>query len=95
MKKDSPRSRKKAVALRYRPDEDHAPVVVAKGAGVLADKILEIAEQHRIPLYEDPDLVELLSTIDRGQVIPPQLYKAVAEILVFVYRMNGKFPPNP
>jgi len=94
MKQTPVHSRKKAVALRYRPKEDLAPVVVAKGAGVLADKILEIAEQYHIPLYEDPDLVEVLSTLDRGRVIPPELYKAVAEILVFIYRLNGKFQPN-
>ena len=94
MKKSRIGRRKKAVALRYRPAEDPAPVLVAKGAGILADKILEIAKQYRIPLYQDPDLVEVLSAVDRGRVIPPELYKAVAEMLVFVYRLNGKFP-NP
>ncbi len=78
----------KAVALRYKQGEDRAPVVVAKGQGFVAEKILEIAEQYDIPLYEDRDLLEILSKIDLGDTIPPDLYKAVAEVLAFVYRMN-------
>lgn len=83
--------RRKAVALRYQPGEDAAPVVVAKGAGVIADRILAIAEKHNIPFYQDPDLVEILSSIDLGNLIPPELYKAVAEALIFVHQINGKY----
>jgi flagellar biosynthesis protein len=82
--------RKRAVALRYRRGEDSAPVVVAKGAGTLAERILEIAREYEIPLYEDPDLVEVLAKIDLGNVIPPELYQAVAEVLAFVYNLNRK-----
>ena len=82
--------RKKAVALRYHRGEDPAPVVVAKGAGLLAERILEVAREHDIPLYEDPDLVEILAKIDLGNVIPPELYQAVAEALAFVYNLNRK-----
>jgi flagellar biosynthesis protein len=82
--------RKKAAALKYKPDEDAAPKVVAKGSGSIAERILEVARANKIPLKEDPQLVEVLSTIDLNREIPPELYKAVAEILVFVYRMTKK-----
>jgi len=82
--------RKKVAALKYKPNEDAAPKVVAKGSGWLADKILEVARENRIPLKEDRQLVEVLSAIDLNREIPPELYKAVAEILAFVYRMTKK-----
>lgn len=66
--------------------------MVAKGTGLIAEKILDIAKENKIPLKEDKQLVEILSTLDLYQEIPPELYKAVAEILVFVYRMTGKAP---
>ena len=84
--------RLRAVALRYQQNEDTAPVVIAKGKGRIAEKILAIAEEHDIPLYQDPDLVEVLSSLDLGHLIPPEMYKAVAEVLAFVYRMNSTFP---
>ena len=87
---DELQRRKRAVALRYNRGEDIAPVVVAKGAGLLADRILEIAGEHDIPLYEDPDLVEVLAKIELGNVIPIVLYQAVAEVLAFVYNLNRK-----
>ena len=82
--------RKKVAALKYKPNEDTAPKVVAKGSGWLADKILEVAKENRIPLKEDRQLVEVLSAIDLNREIPPELYKAVAEILAFVYRLTKK-----
>jgi len=84
--------RKKAAALKYNPKEDVAPKVVAKGSGWLAEKILEVAKEHRVPLKQDSQLVEVLSAIDLNREIPPELYKAVAEILAFVYRMTKKEP---
>jgi flagellar biosynthesis protein len=81
--------RKKAAALKYRPGQDRAPRLVASGRGWLAEKIIETAREHNIPLKEDPPLVEILSTLDLYQEIPPDLYKAVAEILVFIYKMNN------
>ncbi len=90
--KTSPRGhRRKAVAIRYRAEETQAPVVVAKGGGAIADRILELAERYHIPLYRDPDLVTVLSTLDLGAMIPPELYQAVAEVLAFIYRMNGRY----
>ena len=84
--------RKKAAALRYIPKKDTAPRIVAKGTGVIAEKILSIAKEHNIPLKDDPQLVEVLSALDLYQEIPPDLYKAVAEVLAFVYKMTKKVP---
>lgn len=83
--------RRKAVALRYHSGEDSAPVVIAKGAGTIAERIMELARKHDIPLYQDPDLVTVLTTIDLGNAIPPEMYQAVAEILAFVYKINRKY----
>lgn len=63
--------RKKAAALKYNPKEDAAPKVVAKGSGWLAEKILEVAKAHRVPLKQDSQLVEVLSAIDLNREIPP------------------------
>ena len=84
--------RKKAAALRYDTKKDAAPRVVAKGSGAIAEKILSIAKEHNIPLRDDPQLVEVLSALDLYQEIPPDLYKAVAEVLAFVYKMTKKIP---
>ncbi len=85
---DSSAPRRRAVALQYRKGEDPAPKVAAKGTGLLADRILELAEQYNVPIYHDPDLVEVLAGLDLDQIIPPDLYKAVAEILAWVYTVN-------
>ena len=82
--------RKKAVALQYRHQVDRAPKVVAKGQGIIAERIIEIAAEHNIPLKRDPALIEVLSKMDLEQEIPPELYRAVAEILAYVYKMTGK-----
>ncbi len=82
--------RKKAAALRYMPEKDTAPKVVAKGSGAIAERILSIAKEHNIPLRNDPQLVEVLSALDLYQEIPADLYKAVAEVLAFVYKMTKK-----
>ena len=85
--------RKKAVALRYNPAEDPAPRVVGKGQGVIAERIMEIAREHDIPIHEDPDLVELLAALELGQLIPEEMYAALAEILAFLYRLNRRAKP--
>ena len=80
-----------SVAIQYDPDRSDAPVVVAKGKGVVAEKIRELAKKHHIPIVEDKPLARLLhQTVEIGQSIPAQLYKAVAEILAYVYRLKGK-----
>lgn len=79
---------RKAVALKYDPSQSDAPVVAAKGSGYLADRILEKAKEHGVPVQEDAALVEVLSKLDLDQQIPPELYTLVAEILSFIYRSD-------
>jgi flagellar biosynthesis protein len=81
---------KKAVALRYASDKQQAPVVVAKGKGQIAEKIMEKAKEFGIPLQEDASLVEVLSKLDLNQEIPTELYQLVAEILSFIYRSDQR-----
>lgn len=76
-----------AVALQYNPDED-APRVIASGKGILAEKILDTAKESDVPVYEDEGLAKTLSNLELGEAIPPELYGVVAEILVFVDRMD-------
>lgn len=89
-----------AVALEYRPSTMAAPVVVAKGRNLIAQKIKELARWHEIPIVENPPLAQALyKAADIGQMIPPQLYAAVAEILAFLYRaqmrMKSQSGPVP
>ncbi|WP_024866548.1 EscU/YscU/HrcU family type III secretion system export apparatus switch protein [Butyrivibrio sp. FCS014] len=79
---------KTAVALAYDPNEDGAPKVIASGKGALAEKIIEKAKESKIPVHEDDKLAETLSRLEIGEMIPPELYEVVAEILVFVDAMD-------
>jgi len=81
--------RDSAVALRYNEDEERAPRVVAKGFGLTAEKIRELALKSGVPVKRDDALVELLAQIDIDREIPPQLYAAVAEVLALVYKANN------
>ena len=83
-------NKKKAVALGYNRSQDNAPKVLASGAGEIANKIISLAKEHDIPIKEDPDLIEILSTVEVDQEIPPNLYKAVAEIFSFLYKITNK-----
>jgi flagellar biosynthesis protein len=78
----------KAVALTYDSEKDRAPRVAAKGSGNIADKIIDIAKQHDIPLYKDKNLVQVLEALDLETEIPPEFYQAIAEVLAFIYRLN-------
>ena len=80
-----------AAALGYDPDLDEAPRLLAKGVGELADRIIHIAREHDIPIREDQDLVAVLARLDLDREIPQELYKAVAEMLAFVYRVNSRW----
>jgi flagellar biosynthesis protein len=80
----------KAAALKYNGEKDKAPRVIAKGRGDIAEKIIDIAKEHDIPLYEDKNLIQILEALDLETEIPPELYRAVAEVLAFIYRLNGK-----
>ncbi len=79
--------KKKAVALMYEPGSQ-APQVVASGKGLVAEKIIETATQSDVPLYKDTNLAETLLNLDIGDCIPPELYGVVAEILVYVDKMD-------
>jgi len=79
-----------AVALRW--DGAGAPQVVAKGSGEVAERIIALAHEHRVPLREDPALVTVLSQLDLDQRIPERLYIAVAEVIAFAYALQGRRP---
>ena len=80
-----------AVSLRYDNRVNKSPVVTAKGRGVIADKIISLAKANNVPIKEDPDLVHLLSKVDLNREIPASLYQVVAELLSFVYKLNGEY----
>jgi len=82
--------KKTAAALEYKRGLDNAPRVTAKGKGQLAERIIEIAQKEGVPVREDRDLAALLSMVDVGEEIPPELYKVIAEIFTFLYRVNGR-----
>ncbi len=84
------KSIKKAVALKYDKEQDGAPKVIAKGRGKVAETIIELAKQHDIPIKDDPDLIEVLSSLEINEEIPSEIYVAVAELLAFVYSANSK-----
>jgi flagellar biosynthesis protein len=90
--KDGPGPRR-AAALRYRPDRDRAPRLAAKGSGAVAEKIIEVARRHGIPIQEDPALIQVLAGLDLNQEIPPAVYLVVAEILAFVYSVSRREIP--
>ncbi|HMQ54860.1 MAG TPA: EscU/YscU/HrcU family type III secretion system export apparatus switch protein [Anaerolineae bacterium] len=85
-----PPDRRRAVALSYKAGSMPAPTVAASGQGEVAERIIALAREHGVTIREDPDLVALLAQLDVGQIIPPELYAVVAEVLAFVYRLKGK-----
>ena len=78
---------KQAIALEYDPS-DEAPRVIASGRGILAEKIIEKAKENDVPVHQDDKLADTLSRLYIGDMIPPELYEVVAEILVFVDSMD-------
>ncbi len=86
--------RRKAAAIRYDAEQHAAPRLVAKGAGLLANRIIEMARENGVYIHEDPDLVAVLSRLDVETEIPEELYRAVADILAFVYRLNQRLAPG-
>lgn len=89
---DESEKAKTAVALAYNPG-DQAPKILATGKGAVADKIIEKAKEGNVPFYKDDKLANTLSKLEIGDMIPPELYEVVAEILVFVDdmdRLKGK-----
>jgi flagellar biosynthesis protein len=91
MKRENKSRYRKAVSLKYETPAQEAPIVTSKGQGFIADKIISLAKKHRIPIKEDPDLVQLLAQLDIGQQIPSSVYQVVAEIFAFIYHLNRKY----
>ncbi|MCR4849968.1 MAG: EscU/YscU/HrcU family type III secretion system export apparatus switch protein [Lachnospiraceae bacterium] len=87
MMKDEKKKIKTAVALSYDPDED-APKVIASGKGALAERIIEKAKESNVAVHRDDKLADTLSKLEIGDMIPPELYEVVAEILIFVDAMD-------
>ena len=79
---------RKAAALRYEQGRDNAPRLTAKGFGLTADRIIDLARSKGIPIEEDPDLVAVLAQLDFYEEIPPELYQAVAEVLAYIYKIK-------
>ena len=76
-----------AIALKYEPG-NVAPIVVASGAGHMAQKIIEVATEHNVPVYEDTSLTTVLSKLQLGQAIPDELYNAIVEIYVYFLKFG-------
>ncbi|MDI9571145.1 MAG: EscU/YscU/HrcU family type III secretion system export apparatus switch protein [Pseudomonadota bacterium] len=79
-----------AAALRYDAKKDRAPRMIAKGRGFIAEKIIELARKNDIPIKADPHLAQILYRLELDEEIPNELYRAIAEILAFVYKLNEK-----
>ncbi|MFY9075122.1 EscU/YscU/HrcU family type III secretion system export apparatus switch protein [Malaciobacter mytili] len=80
----------KAAALKYDIQNDNAPKLVAKGEAQIAKNIIKIAQDNNLPIKKDEDLIELLSKLDIDKEIPPSMYKAVAEIFSFIYKLTNQ-----
>ena len=84
-KKEGQRS---AIAMRYDIEKDAAPVILAAGRGEFAEDILKVAEEHKIPFFEDKGLADLLLKLDVNTQVPQELYILVAEVLAFIFRLD-------
>lgn len=84
-------SERVAAALGYRAEQDQAPRLLAKGKGYVADKIIEVARDHDTPIYKDERLSRQLQNMSVGETIPEDLYNVVAEVLVFISRMDARY----
>ncbi|HNX64289.1 MAG TPA: EscU/YscU/HrcU family type III secretion system export apparatus switch protein [Oscillospiraceae bacterium] len=83
-----------AVALKYNPEKDYSPVVVASGHGIIAEKIIDIADENGVPVYRDDSAAALLSMLDVGKSIPPELYHLVASIYVEILKTSDELKKN-
>lgn len=84
-------TRKEAIALTDKLGSFDSPTVVAKGKGKIAENILARANEHDVPIYEDPNLVHLLGQLDLNESIPEELFEAVAEVFAFIYRLDQQY----
>ena len=81
---------RQAIALSY--DGQQAPTLTAKGDDTLAEAILAIAREYKVPIYENAELVKMLARLELGDSIPQELYLTIAEIIAFAWHLKGKFP---
>jgi flagellar biosynthesis protein len=86
--KEKNRTTRMAAAIKYDAAKSNAPAVTASGCGTIAEKIIDLARGKGIPIKNDPDLVQVLSKLKVGSEIPVELYRAIAEILAFIYSLN-------
>jgi flagellar biosynthesis protein len=82
--------RTKAVALKYDKESSKAPKVTAKGEGFTAENIIKIANLNDVPIKKDEDLVEMLSQLEIDREVPPEMYKAIAEVFSYIYKLTNK-----
>jgi len=80
--------KKVASAIKFNYPDDNVPQVVASGTGEIADYIVSVAEEFEVPVYKDPPLAKALGKLEIGDLVPPELYTAVAEVLAFVYSLD-------
>jgi flagellar biosynthesis protein len=95
---DAEKPIKRAIALRYDQGADQAPTVVATGQGLVAERIVELAKEAGVTVEHNPELADALAQVELGSAIPEELYPVVAEVLVFISRMNrekGKASGSP
>lgn len=94
MNKQNKYVKKEAVALGYQSEKHDAPVVLAKGKGIVAENIMEQARKNQVPIQEDAALLDLLGQLNINEAIPEELYQAVAEVFAFVYRIEQEKAKN-
>lgn len=88
---DTKNAAKVATALGFHPERDDAPRVLARGKGYMAQKIIDVATEHNLPIYKDERLSSQLQNLEVGESIPPELYNIVAEILVFIAGIDNGY----
>lgn len=82
-----------ATALKYDPNEDEVPQIVATGQGKIAEQIISLGKEHGIPVRDDPVLSMALAGVNLGDEIPPELYRVIAELLAYIYKVYGQVHP--
>ncbi len=93
MSKERTEALRQAVALAYQAGSA-APKVVASGKGVVAERIIDLAHQHGVYVHQSRELVALLMNVELDRQIPPELYRVVAELLAWLYKIEAAVPPS-
>lgn len=87
---DIPEKPKQAIAIVYDQNADSAPRISAKGAGIVADNIINLGLKHSVPIYQNKTLASMLMALEIDHEIPPELYKVIAEVLAYIYRLDQR-----